>query len=118
MKTNKITSDNILAAIEERAAVIVRKKQLYEEVKKINAELKMLSEMGPIMSGSFGFKQPSDTLAKTSVSGFETTPNISFIAQLEKEMGVSNEAAESSELERIKRENEILKQKLADKSGK
>lgn len=89
MKKNQIKKDDILQLIKEEAYVLARKKQLHGIVKQINEELSDLNKLGigkinlkeNTMVGAHGFKStPSGT-------GFEENPNISFIAQLDKEMG-------------------------------
>lgn len=110
MKTNKINKDVILETIVKEAQIIARKHDLYDQVKSINEELKKLYESGPLVS-TFGFKTPTDGLNK-SVTGFEATPNISYIAQLEKEMGEENETI--NEIENIKLENEKLRKELEE----
>jgi DNA repair protein RadC len=89
MKKNQIKKEDIIQLIKEEAYVLARKKQLHGIVKQINEELSDLSKLGigkinlkeNMMVGAHGFKStPSGT-------GFVQNPNISFIAQLEKEMG-------------------------------
>jgi hypothetical protein len=89
MKKNQIKKDDILQLIKEEAYVLARKKQLHGIVKQINEELSDLNKLGigkinlkeNTMVGAHGFK------GTTSGTGFEQNPNISFIAQLDQEMG-------------------------------
>lgn len=89
MKKNQIKKEDILQLIKEEAYVLARKKQLHGIVKQINEELSDLNKLGigkinlkeNTMVGAHGFK------GTTSGTGFGETPNISFIAQLDKEMG-------------------------------
>ena len=113
MNKHKITSDSILDAIDKTAKVMVKKHELYESVKTINAELKVIYESAP-MVGSYGFASTSDSTEKSGITGFETTPNISYIAQLEKEMGEEKEDKSLNEVEVLKLENETLKKELAE----
>ena len=113
----KITPSAIKAAIVEQALKIKRKKELYENVLSINNELKQLNEVG--MIGGFGFQMPGDVSNKTK-TGFVETPNISHIAELEKEMQVEpikedmlDEVSRlKEELATLKQENETLKSKI------
>lgn len=114
MNKQKITQDSILEAIEKTAQVMVRKYELYESIKNINSELKTLYESAPPMVGSYGFMTPGDSTQKSNVSGFENQPNISFIAQLEKEMGEENQETSLNEVETLKLENEKLKKELEE----
>ena len=119
MNKQKITQDSILESIEKTAQMMVRKYELYESVKQINGELKTLYESAPPMVGSYGFASPSDSISKNGIGGFESTPNISFIAQLEKEMGIKPEEENAlNEVETLKLENEKLKKELEELKGK
>jgi hypothetical protein len=114
MKKNKITKEKITSLIKEEAEVIKRKKEIYDEVIKLNDELKEINENRGI-TGTFGFT--GDMAKNASVSGFEVTPNISYIAQLEKEMGIEKEEApineeELLEIESLREENKTLKERL------
>lgn len=115
----KVTPSEIRSSIIEEALKYRRKKQLFESVKAINSELKQLNEVG--MVGSFGFKTDSDVSNKTT-TGFESSQNISHIAQLEKEMAVDQPSPIKEdvldevnrlkeELAALKQENEQLKSK-------
>lgn len=119
-KKTKISKEKIISLINEEAEVIKKKKELYNEVIKINSELKVLyEEQG--LAGTFGFQSDMNGQGKNnSVTGFENPQNISYIAQLEKEMGEEEpveetglENEESDDLMALKRENEDLKEKLA-----
>lgn len=110
MKTNKITKDFILESIEKEARIYARKSELYDMVKEINEELKQLNENSPV--ASFGFIASNDAFGKNK-TGFVSSPNISYIAQLEKEMNSSNINEENlMEIEELKKENEALKKEI------
>lgn len=115
MKTNKkINKDVILESIQKEAEIMTRKYELHEQVVIINKELQGLYESNHLVN-TFGFKQPHDGMNKT-VSGFETTPNISYIAQLEKEMGEEKIDETINEVEKYKeyqQEIEKLKNEVA-----
>ena len=116
----KVISPNaVKTAIIEEAFKLKRKNELYEEVKKINAELAMLNEVG--MMASFGFNSPTDNMNKTK-TGFENNfQNISHVAALAAEMDASDKvkamnedvldevAKLKEELQKLKEENEHLK---------
>lgn len=112
MKINKIDKNVILETIQKEADSLVRKIAIFEEVKKLNSELQNLYENGPMLA-SFGFSSDANTSSKFK-TGFEGSQNISFIAQLEKEMEESNKSNESSlnEVESLKQANEVLRQEL------
>ena len=117
----KITKETILSTIEDEAYIYRRKLELYEAVKTINSELKVLNEERG-MCGSFGFKTDTDALNKGSVGGFEAPQNISHIAQLEKDLGYEPssvndiETIEDNErsFENLKAENEALKKQIEE----
>lgn len=111
MNKQKITPDSILNAIEKTAEMMVKKYEIYENIKTINNELKNLYESAPPMVGSYGFVAQGDTTQKTNISGFDSNPNISYIAQLEKEMGEETENS-LNEVETLKLENEKLKREI------
>jgi hypothetical protein len=112
MKTNKITKDFILESIEKQAKIYARKAELYELIKEVNEELKQLNENSPV--ASFGFIASNDAFGR-SKTGFAATPNISYIAQLEKEMNSSNINEENLlEIDELKKENEALKKEIED----
>lgn len=116
MKTNKINQNVILETIDKEAAILLRKMVIYEQIKALNSELKILAESVPPMVSSFGFKHDGDALSKTK-TGFETSPNISFIAQLEKEMSENSDST-LNEVEILKQENEMLKKEIEDWKSK
>ena len=80
----KISSKEIKKAILEQAKIFKRKQEIYQEVKKLNNELKTLEET---FVGSFGFASPSDRATTMSKTGFVVSPNISYIAKLEDDLG-------------------------------
>jgi len=114
MEATKITKDKIISLIKEEKEVILRKKEIYEELMKLNSELKTISESKGI-AGTFGFKGDMGD-KNANLSGFEETPNISYIAQLEKEMGLDREDSlnedELNEVSKLKEENKNLKEQL------
>lgn len=109
MKTNKIDKNVVIDTIQKEADVYFKKMNIYEQVKDLNHELKSLYENGPMIQ-SFGFKSDSDTSNKLK-TGFEKSQNISFIAQLEKEMEENNDSA-LNEVEVLKQEKEVLRGEL------
>jgi hypothetical protein len=111
MKTTKLDKNVILETIQKEADAYVRKMNIYEEVKKLNAELKNLYENGPMIT-SFGFKSDNDALS-VNKTGFANPQNLSYIAQLEKEMEESNENT-LNEVEVLKQENEVLRKELEE----
>lgn len=123
MSAKKITKADILKTIEEEAYVIKRKRELYEELKKMNDELKNLNECRG-MAGTFGFKIPGDAMQKTANgAGFENTQDISHVARLEKEMGgfgdeYTEDGAQEITMESLKQENETLKKQLEELTSK
>jgi hypothetical protein len=119
MSAKKINKDDILKAIQEEAQIIKRKRELFEELKKMNSELKDLNECRG-MAGTFGFKMPGDAMNKSVMgTGFEIPQDISHVSRLEKEMGgfgdefTGNDTQEVT-LETLKQENENLKRQLAE----
>ncbi len=109
MNTNKITAQDILNSIDKVAEILVKKHELYESVKTINSELKVLYESAPPIVGSYGFQ--ADMSAAKNVTGFVDQPNISYIAKLEQEMGEEGSTT-LNEVETLKVENEKLKKEL------
>lgn len=116
----KVISPNaIKQAIVEGALKEKRKKELFEEVKKINSELESLNETRGMVA-SFGFQSPNDAMS-ISKTGFVNDMNISRIAELSAEMSnetptinedVLDEVAKlKEELKKLKEENESLKSK-------
>ena len=115
MKKNQITKAKIISLIKEEAEVIKRKKELYEQVQAIEEELKLLSERG--IAGSVGFVGDG-----SNPSGFAEPQDISYVAQLQRDMGIDDEeiasdetelnGGENSELEELKAQNQELVGKL------
>ena len=119
----KIISPNtIKQAIIEEAFKLKRKKELFEEVKKINSELAQINE-GVGMVASFGFNSPADNMNKTKTGFVNDFQNISHVAALAAEMDASDKskainedvldevAKLKEELQKLKEENESLKNK-------
>jgi hypothetical protein len=113
----KIDKENILKLIKEEAEFILKKEEYYEKVKTLEVELKNLYENRDFV-GTFGFEGDN---ASKSISGFENTPNISYIAQLEKEFAAQDKVNETiinedelSEVEKLKEENNKLKTQLEE----
>ena len=123
MSTKKITKDDILKTIEEEAYIIKRKSELFSDLKKMNAELKDLNESRGI-AGTFGFDNSADIMNRSANgTGFKNPINISYVAQLEKELGgFDDEATEKgineANIEALKQENEQLKKKLEEMATK
>ena len=112
--TNKLTQEQILSMIKEEAGIYKRKIELYNEVKKINSELKTLNE-GMSMCGTHGFKSNPDDVSNKSHNGFVNSRNISHIADLAMEMGPEeNEMEMEKSPEDLKMENEILKREIEE----
>jgi len=117
MKT--INKNDVKKAILEEAKRIKRKKELFEEIKKISQELSVLNEN--MMAGSFGFSgNPNDAMHRTK-TGFVQDPNqpkphISRTLQdLEEEMIALENAdklEEENNIDFIKQENTELKEQL------
>ena len=88
MATNKLDKNAVLKLINEEAFRFTRKVELYEEIKKIEEELKKLNECmvlaGKGITGSFGSTVPNDVAAKANVTGFVNPMSISHIEQLAK----------------------------------
>lgn len=136
---NKINKDKVLQLIKEEAYIITRKKEIYEEVKKLEDELKNLNECmglaGQGIVGTFGFDGSKDSAKKSNPTGFVNPMSISHIEQLAKDMGMenpyasketqgfgdefssdnsdSNDTAQENAL--LKKEIEELKSRLANK---
>lgn len=123
MSTKKITKDDILKTIEEEAYVIKRKRELFSDLKKMNEELKDLNESRGI-AGTFGFDNPADVMNKSANgTGFKNPLNISYVAQLEKELGgfgdkETEAGINEANIEALKQENEQLKKKLEEMATK
>ncbi len=124
MNKSKVSPSAIKQAIIKESLRIKRKEELYEEVKKINAELGMLneesvnllSEIG--MTGSFGF---IGDMSDNHKHGFvdDKFQNISNIARLEAELGESKKEISNEDIieenARLKAEVEMLKSKIQGK---
>lgn len=118
MNSKKLNKSNILNLIKEEAEFILKKEDYYKKVTQINEEIKNLYENRDFV-GTFGFQ--GDNKDK-SVSGFVDTPNISYIAQLEKEFAKQDEVEEIStinedelnEIDELKKENKNLKKQIEE----
>lgn len=98
MKKTQLKKEEVLQLIKEESYVLARKKEIYGVVKQINEELQNLSKLGlgkiglqerAFPLGGYGFKDG------TSGTGFANPQNISYVAQLEKEMGEEPKAEET-----------------------
>lgn len=111
----KITETVILEAIDKQASIYKRKFELFEELQKINTELKTLEENAAF--NSFGFKTDTD-ISNRSKSGFaqdsEFSNGLSYIKRLENEMNMIGDSKD--ELETLRKENELLKKQLEKNS--
>mgnify|MGYP001343707299 CR=1 FL=1 len=121
MENKKLNKSNILNLIKEEANFILKKEEYHNKITQINDEIKGLYENRDFV-GTFGFK--GDNKSK-SVSGFVDTPNISYIAQLEKEFA-AQEAKEEvatinedelNEINELKKENSNLKKQIEEISA-
>jgi len=109
----KISPRLVEEAIMAEAKAIKRKNEILEELKKFDAELSALNEVG--MVGSFGFSAPNDVSNKTK-TGFVEPQQMSFVqklmdefkeAETKEEAPIDPEAAKA-----LKEENESLKTEL------
>lgn len=119
--SKKIISPNtIKQAIVSEALKMKRKKELFEAVKQINSELSQLNEIG--MVGSFGFQSSTDNMNKTKTGFANDFQNISHVAELAAEFAEADKptvnedlldetARLKEEIEKLKAENESLKNK-------
>jgi hypothetical protein len=121
----KLNKANVLNLIKEEAQFILKKEEYHNKICKLNSEIKSLYENREF-AGTFGFEGDG-----SSVSGFVDTPNISYLAQLEKdfaeqdardeELDVESKGEEINldprELEELKKENQELKEKLEEISA-
>ncbi len=111
MNKSKVSPNAIKEAILNEGLRIKRKEELYEDVKRIEKELKALNEASLGMAGSFGFVGDMSDKHK---HGFvdDKFQNISNIARLEAEF------AESDKKEKINEdiidENAKLKAEIED----
>jgi hypothetical protein len=119
MESKKIDKKQILNLIKEEANFIIKKEEYRDKVIKLNSELKALYE-NRAFAGTFGFKGDK---GDSNVSGFVETPNISYIAQLEKEFAKNDASKEQSEvikedelneIQSLKNENENLKKQIEE----
>jgi len=116
-----LNKSNILSLIKEEADFILKKEEYHERITQINEDIKNLYENRDFV-GTFGFQ--GDDKNK-SVSGFVDTPNISYIAQLEKEFAAQDakeEVAtinedELNEIDELKKENSNLKKQIEEISA-
>lgn len=90
-----VTSKQIKERIVETALMLQKKKEIYLEAKRLNKELKSLTETFGGAVGSYGFKSEGEL----------------DISMLESEFG---EESELNEVEALKKENEELKKKLKE----
>jgi len=118
MESKKIDKKQILNLIKEEANFILKKEEYRNRVLQLNSELKALYE-NRAFAGTFGFKGDK---GDKNITGFAETPNISYIAQLEKEFANSDAARESevikedqlNEIQALKNENENLKKQIEE----
>jgi len=121
MAKKTLNKSNILNLIKEEANFILKQEEFHNKVTQMNEEIKNLYENRDFV-GTFGFE--GDNKSK-SVSGFVDTPNISYIAQLEKDFA-SQDAKEDistinedelSEMDGLKKENKNLKKQIEEISA-
>ena len=114
----EINKKEIKEAILAEAKRIKRKKELFEEIKKISQEVSVLNEAG--MAGSFGFANSNDAMNK-SKTGFvqdptQPKPHISKVLQdLEEEMMAQESAdklEDENDVEKLQQENSELREQL------
>tara|TARA_B100000900_G_C20579730_1_gene716971 strand:- start:424 stop:822 length:399 start_codon:yes stop_codon:yes gene_type:complete len=122
MQSKKLNKSNILNLIKEEADFILKKEEYHSKITQINKDIKSLYENRDFV-GTFGFE--GDNKSK-SVSGFVETPNISYIAQLEKEFAAQDSKNEESatinedelnEIDQLKKENSNLKKQMEEISA-
>lgn len=122
MESKKLNKSNILDLIKEEADFILKKEEYHSKITQINMDIKSLYENRDFV-GTFGFE--GDNKSK-SVSGFVETPNISYIAQLEKEFAAQDSKNEESatinedelnEIDQLKKENSNLKKQMEEISA-
>ncbi len=119
-ESKQLNKSKILNLIKEGAEFILKKEAYHNKVVELNKELKNLYENRDFV-GTFGFV--GDNKAK-SVSGFNETPNISYIAMLEKEMNAQDKLKqevinedEINEIDKLKEENSNLKKQIEEISA-
>lgn len=119
MNKTKISPNLIKEAIISEGLRIKRKKELYEEIKKIENELKKINEASLGMAGSFGFVGDKSNVSKT---GFvdDNFQNISNIARLEKEFAEQDAINEEvlDENQKLRNEVDNLKSQLEEIKNK
>ncbi len=121
MKTKTLNKSNILNLIKEEANFILKQEELHNKVTQMNEEIKNLYENRDFV-GTFGFE--GDNKDK-SVSGFVDTPNISYIAKLEKDFAAQDAKEDVSpinedelnEIDELKKENKNLKKQIEEISA-
>lgn len=122
MEKKTLNKSNILNLIEEEANFILKKEEFHNKITQINEDIKNLYENRDFV-GTFGFE--GDNKSK-SVSGFVDTPNISYIAQLEKDFAAQDSKNEESaainedelnEIDQLKKENSNLKKQMEEISA-
>lgn len=109
MNKPKVSPNEIKKAIIQEGLRIKRKEELYNEVKKIEKELKGLNEASMGIAGSFGFANDKSSENK---HGFVDSQfqNISNIARLEKEFSDSDKNINEDVID----ENTKLKNEIAE----
>ena len=118
-ESKQLNKSNILKLIKEEAEFILKKEAYHNKVVELNKELKNLYENRDFV-GTFGFVGDNKT---KSVSGFNETPNISYIAMLEKEMNAQDAMKsninedEINEIDKLKEENTNLKKQIEEISA-
>lgn len=112
----KISPTKITEVVIERAKILKRKKEIYEEVIKFDKELETLDESYQGMLGTFGFKMDGDISNKSKTGFVNDFQQISRVAELAKEMEEQDTISEDTmdEMAKLKQENEQLKAKLKD----
>ena len=121
MEKKTLNKSNILNLIEEEANFILKKEELHNKITQMNEEIKNLYENRDFV-GTFGFE--GDNKDK-SVSGFVDAPNISYIAQLEKDFAAQDAKEDVSainedelnEMDQLKKENNNLKKQIEEISA-
>ncbi len=113
--SKKISLKLLETAIVTEVKTIQRKKEIYEELKKFNAELAsmQLNEVG--MVGSFGFATPQDAAIKNNTTtGFAAPQQLSHVKELMDEFKeeAPKEAPSETEMQALKEENTTLKSEL------
>ena len=113
--SKKISPSLLEAAIVAEVKTIKRKEEIYEELKKFNAELASmkLNEVG--MVGSFGFATPQDAAVKNgTTTGFAAPQQLSHVKELMDEFKEEEPKPSPSEsdMQALKEENTTLKNEL------